>query len=166
MCSVYRVGEVPVNFKTGQNFPMKKTNALQMCIWLCVFYEFYQKKVKILLAKHFLQCTFYQISSRILATAIYEQLEGHVSDRAIKLLISFCYPDDVKKHPEANNPLDTNAPLFDITESLQIRPRQRQGPKEDPIYIMFFSKEQKRGMLKRQLQYVCPCNYTLCCRFK
>ena len=113
--------------------------------------NFIRKRFYFCLLINFYNAYIYQISSRILATAIHEQLEGHVPDRVIKLLKSFCYPDDVKKHPEANNPLDTNAPLFDITESLQIRPRQRQGPKEDPIYNMFFSKEQKRGMLKWQL---------------
>ena len=63
-----------------------------------------------------------------------------------KLLKSFVYPGDVKKHLEADNPSDANAPLFDVTESLQVRPKQRQGPKEDPIYNMFFSKEQRKGM--------------------
>ena len=132
----------------------------------CVFgYAYFMNSIR----KRFYFCLLiimhiiYQISSRILATAIHEQLEGHVPDRVIKLLKSFCYPDDVKKHPEASNPLDTNASLFDTTESLQIRPKQKQGLKEDPIYNMFFSKEQKRGMLKWQLYVIL---YSLYCRFK
>ena len=80
-----------------------------------------------------------QVKSESLRKAINEQLEKHFSDQVIKLIICFLNKDLVQKHPELDTPSDLNAPLFNVTESLQVRPvQQRQGGRVDPIYKLFF----------------------------
>ena len=37
---------IAVNFSTGKVFNMQKIHAFRMCIWLCVYNEFYQKEVR------------------------------------------------------------------------------------------------------------------------
>ena len=80
-----------------------------------------------------------QVKSDSLRKTINVQLEGYFSDQVIKLIICFLNKDLVQKHPELDTPSDLNTPLFNVTESLQVRPvQQRQGGRVDPIHKLFF----------------------------
>ena len=121
-CSLFIISQreiIEVDFSPDKTFRIQKINAFFMCIWLIAYYEYYQKNVSIHFDLNQL-CLLTQVKSECLSKAINEQLEKYISDKVIKLIISFLNKDLVHKHPD-----------FDISS-------HSCTGHVDPIYNFFF----------------------------
>ena len=148
---------------------INKSNAFQMLMWLCAYYNFFCiKKVKTSMYIHgYIRYSVLiavvispQNHSKFLADTIGTSLRGLLDNQVICLLQSFIYPKEMMIKRVENPPLlDENAQRFTVTEDFQVVPVQQQGVgnPRDPILELFSppvaSKEGKnRNILKLWVQ--------------